>query len=1036
MTETVISSSVLIFVVILLRTVFKGKIRNRVRYALWLIVAVRLLMPFSLAESSVSVMNFFGKAEPSEILGEADLISEAYALPTVGNFVDAGGENDITVNDDIYASDGYGDEWEVRRNEYAPQKETTVPEAIVETAVVKSSPAKRLSVSAAARIIRRSVTAFMLLWFVIVNIIFYMGLRRSRKLLGHDAPLKIYVCEKLSSPCIFGIIKPSVYVTEEAAREKRALDFVVAHELCHYYQGDIFWTVLRYALLSVYWFDPLVWAAALLSKRDCECACDEAVILKFGEDRRFEYGKAIVDMIPEKHSGLPGVASTSMSSGGRVLRERIKFISRIPKNITAAVICTALVTIVAAGCTFTSAAAPEIYEDMGNIEGTTQPNDFVKAENKVSDLKGSDDLYVKVRDNSGTEKILFYMVPPTKGGEAFVYMDKVSDNPYAEIGYIPEVSEDAPAGTAAAEDYFGEKLAGFIERSRFSAVDISCASGSDFIVRHIKKSRSENDFNKVRDALAAIEPVPADESKISEDVCAEVVFFRENGGFSSKLTVSFRLCGDRAAGQIIIEDYSDIVSLITAEKQPPSAAELEKAYASSRRAVSEWFYADDTELYQMCVSQAVGYNAKAASESRTYESFGTDIFSEDIAAKLDITGEIPEKYIERNVGDIIVGIPAEGNSSLIGSLLLWQDNNTTFRLGSGSETDFSEEGNGIKGTFGGNRCVYYNDGGKIKLVFEDDNADIYTAVFEEKGTENHTDTAKKILGSIHMKKTETAPYVPSVRISSVPSPYGDENYELADTDSFYNYVFRANAPAVIVTCFRVKDTSREYETNFDCYIEKLEPDGKWYRVIPLGELVQENSGYRHFYTEEETGRIPVCIDLSCYPLLPAGKYRVVKPFREAGADSDEYAALFDFIMNDVTNPHNKLLCTAECRDKTVPKDAESISCEVSSNKIAFFMSEITDIEKETPSGWVSVRKTPIRTNTLHASFPMAFIGTYDIDTSDFDISESGNYRVRFSYGDYEDEPLYVYSDSPHMMYVYPNGYDTAYAYFNVILNTN
>ncbi|MDE7290143.1 MAG: hypothetical protein K2N71_11695, partial [Oscillospiraceae bacterium] len=106
-------------------------------------------------------------------------------------------------------------------------------------------------------------------------------------------------------------------------------------------------------------------------------------------------------------------------------------------------------------------------------------------------------------------------------------------------------------------------------------------------------------------------------------------------------------------------------------------------------------------------------------------------------------------------------------------------------------------------------------------------------------------------------------------------------------------------------------------------------------------------------------------------------------------------------------------------------------CEVSSNKIAFMMSEITDIEKETPSGWVSVRKTPIRTNTLHASFPMAFIGTYDIDTTDFDISESGNYRVRFSYGDLNDETLYGYSDSYNMIYVYSNSYDTAYAYFNV-----
>lgn len=1026
MTETVIASSVLIFVVILLRTVFKGKIKNRVRYALWLIVAVRLLMPFSLAESSVSVMNFFGGVGTSEISEEADVTFAEYGLSSAESVGEAVGGNDAAASNDFYSADGYGDEWEVRRGEYSTQQAASAPD----TAAVKSSPEKKLSAAAVVRIVRRSVTALMLIWFVAVNIIFYSGLRRGRTRIERASPLKIYVCEGISSPCIFGIVKPSVYVTEEAAREKRSLDFVVAHELCHYYHGDIFWTVLRYVLLSVYWFDPLVWLAALLSKRDCECACDEAVVNKFGEDRRFEYGKAIVDMIPEKRSGLLGVASTSMSSGGRVLRERIKFISRIPKNITAAVICTALVTVIAAGCTFTSASAPEVYDNTGNTESTesTASSDaVVKAENAVSDLKGSDDFYIKVKDNSGTEKILFYMVPPTKGGEAFVYMDKVSAEPFAEIGYIPETSEDAPANIS--DGYYGERLAGFIEASRFSAADVSCASGSEVIIRHIKKSRSEDDFNRVRDAAAAITPVSADESMISGDICAEVVFLRENGGFSSKLTVSFRHCGDRVAGQITAEDYSGIISLITAEKQPPTAEELERAYASSCGWASEWFYADDTELYRLCLEQTGGYGAKAdllsASESRTYDGFDTDIFSADIAAKLDITGEIPENYIEKNVGDVFVGIPAEGNSSIIGPLLLWQDGDMTFRLGSGSEGDITDAGDGIDGTFGGRRCTYRNDGGEVRLAFEDGKANIYIAVFEGNGSEHHMDTAKKILGSIHMKTEKAAPpvpYVSAVPLSPTPSPYGDENYELAETDYFYSSEFRANAPAVIVTGFRLKDKSRDYETNFDCYIEKLEPDGKWYRVIPLGELIQANSSYRHFYTEDETARIPVCLDLSCYPLLPAGEYRLVKPFREAGADSDEYAALFNFTMSGSMKPRNGLLCSAECAEKTVSVNAESISCKVISSKIIFVMSEIADIERETSRGWVSVRKTPIHTNTLHAGFPMAFPGTYDIDTSDFDISESGNYRVRFSYGDCDEDTLDVPS----------NGYDTAYAYFKVI----
>lgn len=80
MTETLISSPVLILVVILLRTVFKGRINNRARYALWLIVAARLLIPFDLAESSVSVMNLFGRASGiSETTGISEIpeISQA-----------------------------------------------------------------------------------------------------------------------------------------------------------------------------------------------------------------------------------------------------------------------------------------------------------------------------------------------------------------------------------------------------------------------------------------------------------------------------------------------------------------------------------------------------------------------------------------------------------------------------------------------------------------------------------------------------------------------------------------------------------------------------------------------------------------------------------------------------------------------------------------------------------------------------------------------------------------------------------------------
>ncbi|MDE7295627.1 MAG: M56 family metallopeptidase, partial [Oscillospiraceae bacterium] len=912
MTETLISSSVLILTVILLRTAFKGRISSRARYALWLIAAVRLLMPFDLAESSVSVMNLFNGIEIS-VASEAPEISQA--PPTTANIPDTtavpadaesgnepvnvgntGSENDNTANiqrETLTDERAYTEEADNSPAQIMPY--TEAQEMQEESEIPAVQKGKKLSAAEILRLVWLIGTAVMLMWFIIVNVIFHAELKRDRSPLEYSSPLKIYVCKGLTSPCIFGFVKPSVYVTPEAAREKRVLDMVVAHELGHYYHGDIFWTVLRYFLLSVYWFDPFVWLAAVLSKRDCECACDEAVIRRFGAERRFEYGKAIVDMIPEKGKEMFGVASTSMSSGGRVLRERIKFISKNPKNLTAAVICTVLVTAFAAGCTFTSATSPEpeIYGEAFPDETTMPAEDIREPEYTVSDLKGKDDLYINVTDSDGREKTLFYMIPPTPGGEAFVYMDEISDDPYARIGYIPEESLDAPAKTASG--YYGQQMAEFIEASRFSAADISCVNGSDNIVRHIKSSRSKETFESVKNAIADLSSAEAVQSaaptdEMSDNICAQVEFYRENGGFSSKLTVTFRNAGGRVEGKIALEDYSGIISLITDQEQPPSEEALEKAYASSCRMESEWFEAGDSELYRLCIRETGGETRKEllplSSENSSYESFGTGIFSENIAEKLIVTGEIPSGFVQKELGDVLVGVPYEGNASVIGSLLLWQDKDMTFRLGSGTEEDFADAPNVISGTFGKNRCAYYDDNGTARLVFEDGNANIYTAVFEGADSE----TAAKILGSIHMKKAEpTAPYVSAVPLSKTPSIYGDENYELTKTDWYYYDYFRANAPAMLVTGFRVTDKSREYETDFNCYIEKQEPDGKWYKVIPTGELIQANSGYRHFYTDEETGRIPVCLDLSCYPVSTRGNNLRYNPSRAQGENKTKKA---------------------------------------------------------------------------------------------------------------------------------------------------
>ena len=86
----------------------------------------------------------------------------------------------------------------------------------------------------------------------------------------------IYLCDNIDSPFIFGIVKPKIYIPSGYSDEQ--MEYIIAHEKSHLKRKDHWWKPLGFALLSVYWFNPLIWIAYVLLCRDIELACDEKVI--------------------------------------------------------------------------------------------------------------------------------------------------------------------------------------------------------------------------------------------------------------------------------------------------------------------------------------------------------------------------------------------------------------------------------------------------------------------------------------------------------------------------------------------------------------------------------------------------------------------------------------------------------------------------------------------------------------------------------------------------------------------------------------
>lgn len=108
-----------------------------------------------------------------------------------------------------------------------------------------------------------------------------------------EAEHGVYLCKNADTPFIFGTICPKIILPSGISDADRV--YVLAHERAHLKRGDHFWKILGYALLSVYWFHPLIWVAYILFCRDIEAACDERVIAEMGEFCKKPYSEALVN---------------------------------------------------------------------------------------------------------------------------------------------------------------------------------------------------------------------------------------------------------------------------------------------------------------------------------------------------------------------------------------------------------------------------------------------------------------------------------------------------------------------------------------------------------------------------------------------------------------------------------------------------------------------------------------------------------------------------------------------------------------------
>ncbi len=346
--ETALYVSVTALFVLLFKQLFKNKLSARWQVLIWLILAVRMIVP-SLPQSRFSVFNAFDLPKEqkevqtafSENEQETDFNTVLPATPETETIKENPSE---TVN-------------------FTPPTEETAPTPAV---TPKAGNSRLLSADFIVPFIIRCGAAVLLLYFVLVYIINLAKIKKQGKKakdnalqLLHDCKNTVGVKRKVSlvyygkSPMLMGVIKPVIVLPEDFS-DKEKQDIII-HELCYLKNGDIFALWLALFLLCTSWYNPIIWLCFFTFRRDIEVYCDSRV-LEYAVNKK-EYAELLVRTALKKNSFIAG--TTSLQNGEKEVERRIKYMAYFKKPKVIWIMIIAAIAIVIGVLCLTNAKSSE-----------------------------------------------------------------------------------------------------------------------------------------------------------------------------------------------------------------------------------------------------------------------------------------------------------------------------------------------------------------------------------------------------------------------------------------------------------------------------------------------------------------------------------------------------------------------------------------------------------------------------------------------------------------------------------------------------
>ena len=336
-----VSGALLLLLILGLKPLYKNKFSKRWQYYIWIVVALRFLLPFT--PDTTIIGSLFEKFDTTAITNE---------IPT-------------NPNVPVPADTGNSKAEPIQTN-----REIT-------TAAMREPVDKYVCLffiwSALALVLFvRKVTVYQrFIQYIkagnkeVSDIKILNLLSDCEEKLNIKTRVELSCNPLIASPMLIGFFRPRI-ILPVGELEDKELSYIFVHELTHYKQRDMFYKWLIQIVVCVHWFNPFVYLLEKEVNKSCELSCDEKVISILNEKAKREYGDTLISFLKSNNLYKSSLASVTLTEGAEQLKERLGAIMKFRKKSKAIIAITAIFTAAVCVCFFVTGAyaAPSAANDM------------------------------------------------------------------------------------------------------------------------------------------------------------------------------------------------------------------------------------------------------------------------------------------------------------------------------------------------------------------------------------------------------------------------------------------------------------------------------------------------------------------------------------------------------------------------------------------------------------------------------------------------------------------------------------------------